>query len=81
MHRKCGSENVVEFGSFFCDCDNSQIDPDERPRFDEAVRILEQTEVPREEVQREGGGEDEDLRACFSEPLLRYCMFINRRKE
>ena len=49
----------------------SQIDPDERPIFEEAVKILEQTAVTEEgeeEVDRE---DEEDLRACFSEPLLR----------
>ncbi|CAI8026211.1 hypothetical protein GBAR_LOCUS15088 [Geodia barretti] len=45
-----------------------QIDPDERPQFDEAVKILEQTRVLEE---REGRREEEELRTCFSEPLLR----------
>ena len=52
-----------------------QIDPDERPLFEEAVKILEQTTVPEEEEEERlgnGGREADDLRACFSEPLLRY---------
>ena len=64
----------------------TQIDPDERPRFHEAVKILEQMTVPEEgEGLREGGREDEDLRPCFSEPLLRcgesvfmFCMVCVR---
>jgi hypothetical protein len=53
-----------------------QIDPDERPIFEEAVKILGQTSVVDEgegegEGTGEGEGEEEGLRTCFSEPLLR----------
>ena len=54
----------------------SQIDPDERPEFEEAVRILEQTVVVPEEGAESREGGDEDLRACFSEPLLRYACTL-----
>ena len=53
-----------------------QIDPDDRPTFDEAVAILDQIET--EDIQDLSKGDsdpdldpDQDLRSCFSEPLLR----------
>ena len=50
---------------------SQQIDPDERPIFEEAVKILQQTTVVEEGEGPGEGGREDDLRACFSEPLLR----------
>lgn len=51
------------------DLSHFQIDPDERPIFDEAVQILQalMREEGEGEAERE---EDSNLRASFSEPLL-----------
>ena len=48
-----------------------QIEPDERPVFEDAVKILERITVSEETEEGQGGGEAEELRECFSEPLLR----------
>ena len=54
-----------------------QIDPDDRPTFDEAAAILDQIETEDGQDTSKGDSDppdldpDQDLRSCFSEPLLR----------
>ena len=70
MYCVLGISHVLDGCGVCC----SQIDPDERPIFEEAVKILEQTAVVDEgegEGEGEGAGGEEGLRPCFSEPLLR----------
>lgn len=49
-----------------------QINPDDRPTFDEAVKILEQIEIEDNQDSNEASSDtDQDLRSCISEPVIR----------